>query len=39
MSVPSPLVSAEWLAAHLHDPELRVLDATVFLHPNPEGAG
>jgi thiosulfate/3-mercaptopyruvate sulfurtransferase len=39
MSVPSPLVSAEWLAAHLHDPELRVLDATVFLHPNPDGAG
>ncbi len=24
-----PLVSAEWLAGHLHDPGLRVFDATV----------
>lgn len=29
----SPLVSTEWLAAHLHDADLRILDATWFLEP------
>jgi thiosulfate/3-mercaptopyruvate sulfurtransferase len=28
---PGPLVSTEWLAAHLGDPDLRVLDATFYL--------
>ena len=39
MPVPGPLVTTQWLAAALNDPRLRVLDATVFLHPNPNGAG
>jgi thiosulfate/3-mercaptopyruvate sulfurtransferase len=30
---PEHLVETEWLAAHLHDPGLRVLECTVFLHP------
>lgn len=34
---PHPLVETEWLAAHLGDPDLRVLDCTVFLHPKPGG--
>ena len=33
----SPLVSAEWLADHLDDPNVRVLDSTVTLHPLPGG--
>jgi thiosulfate/3-mercaptopyruvate sulfurtransferase len=32
-----PLVSTEWLAAHLADPGLRVFDCTTFLHPEPSG--
>ncbi|MGR3569517.1 MAG: rhodanese-like domain-containing protein, partial [Pseudooceanicola nanhaiensis] len=28
---PKTLVSTDWLAAHLKDPDLRVLDATTFL--------
>ena len=34
---PKTLVSTDWLAAHLKDPDLRVLDATTFLpgDPNP----
>ena len=27
------LVETDWLAAHLHDPDLRVLECTVYLHP------
>ena len=30
-------VSTEWLAARLDDPALRILDATVHLHPLPGG--
>jgi thiosulfate/3-mercaptopyruvate sulfurtransferase len=30
------LVDAAWLQAHLGDPDLRVLECTVFLHPLPE---
>ena len=30
-------VSTEWLAARLDDPALRILDATVHLHPMPGG--
>lgn len=33
---PTPLVSIEWLAEHLNDPHLRILDATVLLSPPSE---
>ena len=33
----SPLVSTEWLAANLSNPNVRVLDCTVTLHPLPGG--
>ena len=39
MTLPTPLVSTDWLAANLAAPQLRVLDATVFLHVNPNGPG
>lgn len=39
MPVSGPLVTTQWLAAALSDPTLRVLDATVFLHANPNGVG
>lgn len=39
MTLPTPLVSTDWLAANLDRPELRLYDATVFLHPNPNGYG
>ena len=39
MQLPAPLVSTDWLAAQLTQPGLRLLDATVFLHINPDGAG
>jgi thiosulfate/3-mercaptopyruvate sulfurtransferase len=29
----NPLVETEWLAAHLDDPGIRVLECTVYLHP------
>ncbi|MTH62744.1 3-mercaptopyruvate sulfurtransferase [Paracoccus shanxieyensis] len=35
---PRTLVSTEWLAAHLNDPDLRVLDATWFLDPKGRDA-
>ena len=31
MTYPGPVVSAEWLAAHLQDPSVRIVDATVHL--------
>ena len=31
MMYPGPVVSAEWLAAHLNDPKVRIIDATVHL--------
>ncbi len=31
MTYPGPVVSSEWLAAHLHDANVRVVDATVHL--------
>ena len=31
MTYPGPVVSAEWLAAHLDDPSIRIVDATVHL--------
>ncbi len=33
---PEYLVSTDWLAAHLDDPDLCILDCTVFLAPDPE---
>jgi thiosulfate/3-mercaptopyruvate sulfurtransferase len=34
---PEYLVETGWLAAHLDDPALRVLECTAILHPRPEG--
>ena len=34
---PQYLVETDWLAAHLEDPALRVLECTTLLHPLPEG--
>lgn len=34
---PEYLVETDWLAAHLGDPALRVLECTAILHPLPEG--
>jgi len=36
-ALPSPLVSTEWLAARLDEPDIRILDCTVYLHPLPGG--
>lgn len=35
--LPGPLVSTEWLAAHLDEPGLRILECTVHLHALPGG--
>ena len=32
---PQYLVETEWLAQHLDDPRVRVLECTVYLHPDP----
>jgi thiosulfate/3-mercaptopyruvate sulfurtransferase len=34
---PEYLVQTDWLAEHLHDPSLRVLECTTILHPMPDG--
>lgn len=34
----SPLVSTEWLAAHLDDPKLRIIDASAHFSVSPAGA-
>jgi len=34
---PGQLVSTDWLQANLNHPDLRILDATVHLHPAPGG--
>lgn len=31
LQLPTPLVSTEWLAAHLHEPLLRIVDASTYL--------
>jgi thiosulfate/3-mercaptopyruvate sulfurtransferase len=36
-SRPQYLVETDWLAQHLGDPDVRVLECTVYLHPKPEG--
>lgn len=38
-SIDGPLVSTEWLAAHLDDAHLRLYDTSVFLRPKAEGFG
>lgn len=38
MPLPGPLVSTGWLAAHIGEPGLRVLDCTVFLRAPTPGA-
>jgi thiosulfate/3-mercaptopyruvate sulfurtransferase len=35
-SLPTPLVTTDWLAEHLDDADLRLLDATIFLAPPAE---
>ena len=35
---PQYLVETEWLAQHLDDPRVRVLECTVYLHPDPSAA-
>ncbi len=37
LDLPGPLVSTDWLANRLDHPDIRVLDATVHLHPAEEG--
>lgn len=32
------LVEPEWLAAHLQDPDIRILDCTTYMEPQPVGA-
>jgi thiosulfate/3-mercaptopyruvate sulfurtransferase len=34
---PQYLVETDWLADHLQDAKVRVLECTVYLHPKPEG--
>ncbi len=38
MTQTSLLVSTDWLKAHLGDPDLRIVDATVYLRPQKDGA-
>ncbi len=35
--LPSSLVETTWLAEHLNDPDIRVIDSTVILHLTPSG--
>ena len=39
MTLDGPLVSSDWLAAHLADDKLRIFDTTVYLKPKPDGFG
>ena len=36
---PQHLVETDWMAQHLDDPGVRVLECTVFLHPAPDMPG
>ena len=38
MTETSLLVSSDWLKEHLEDPDLRILDATVYLRPQKDGS-
>jgi thiosulfate/3-mercaptopyruvate sulfurtransferase len=35
--LPSPLVETTWLVNHLNEPNIRILDSTVFLRPSASG--
>ncbi|MFL5655800.1 MAG: sulfurtransferase [Ktedonobacteraceae bacterium] len=35
--LPSPLVETTWLAERLNEPNIRVIDSTVFFQPSPSG--
>jgi thiosulfate/3-mercaptopyruvate sulfurtransferase len=37
-SIPSPIVAPEWLQANIGNPDVRILDCTVFLRPPAEGS-
>src|SRR5579884_2775278 len=37
--LPGLLVETEWLSEHLHEPDLRILDSTVFLRPDSSSKG
>lgn len=37
--LPGPLVETSWLVEHLHEPDLRILDSTVFLRPDSSSKG
>jgi thiosulfate/3-mercaptopyruvate sulfurtransferase len=39
MQTSDTLVSTEWLAARLDDPDLRVVDSSIYLERNPNGFG
>ena len=39
MKLNGPLVSSDWLAAHLADNTLRIFDTTIYLKPKPDGFG
>lgn len=39
MKLDGPLVSTDWLAAHLGDASLRIYDTTIRLEQNPDGFG
>lgn len=39
VKLPGPLVSTDWLASHLSEPDLRLFDTTVILNVNPDGPG
>lgn len=34
----APLVSTDWLAEHIDDPDLRILDCTLVMKPNEDGS-
>ncbi|MEM7016451.1 MAG: sulfurtransferase [Pseudomonadota bacterium] len=38
-ALPGPLVETDWLADNLDQPDIRVLDCTVFLKPNEDKSG
>jgi thiosulfate/3-mercaptopyruvate sulfurtransferase len=37
-TIPSPIVPADWLLKNLSNPDVRILDCTVFLRPPAEGS-
>ncbi len=39
MKLNSPIVSTQWLADNLDNPNLRIFDCSLYLTPNPDGPG